>query len=141
MFYINLNNLSLKSLITACFIFLFLCYTGFDVYGQEYAHSKYIFKYLTMEDGLSNYKVNAICSDSSGFMWFGTNEGLNRFDGIKFRVFKHNRNDSSTISDNLVRKIIKTEGNRLIIATDGGVDIYDPKLESFSHLKCKDENE
>lgn len=91
-----------------------------------------------MEDGLSNYKVNAICTDTSGFLWLGTNEGLNRYDGISFRIFKHDEKDSTSIANNTIRKLINTKDNKLIIATDAGVDIYNPQFESFTHIPCLD---
>jgi signal transduction histidine kinase/ligand-binding sensor domain-containing protein/CheY-like chemotaxis protein len=87
-----------------------------------------------MDNGLSNYKVNAVCKDNYGFMWFGTNEGLNRYDGHNFKVFKNDVKNSSSISNNLVRKIITLQSSQLCIATDMGVDLYNEKLENFTHI-------
>ncbi len=99
--------------------------------------SKYSFNYLTMESGLSNYKVNAVCKDSSGFVWFGTNEGLNRYNGYSFDIFKANPTIPNTISSNTIRKIINYTNGQLVIATDGGADVYDVHTESFVSLKAK----
>ncbi len=115
-------------------IFLFVFTSSF---GNTSSLSKFKFKYLTMEDGLSNYKVNAICKDDFGFIWFGTNEGLNRYDGYNFEIYKADPDDSTTLSANTIRKIISYKEGKLIIANDGGVDIYDPSTESFSALKCE----
>ena len=54
----------------------------------------YYFRSYQIEDGLSHNSVWAVMQDKEGFMWFGTNDGLNRFDGKSFKVFKKNENDS-----------------------------------------------
>ncbi len=93
-----------------------------------------------MDHGLSNYKVNAICKDSSGFMWFGTNDGLNRYDGYRFKYYKNNPDDPKSISANSVRKILNYNKDQLLIATDDGVNIYDHNLEAFFLLEAKPGN-
>lgn len=125
-----------KFLLVASLIWLITVSVYSQTLFSEDQYSKYRFKALTMDDGLSNYKVNAICKDSSGFIWFGTNEGLDRFDGFNFRIFKHNTTGSNSISSNTVRKILVDNKGKLIIATDEGVDVYDPNTEVFEHLKC-----
>jgi ligand-binding sensor domain-containing protein/signal transduction histidine kinase/CheY-like chemotaxis protein len=108
--------------------------------GQLTYYSDYHFRYLTMDDGLSNYRVNSICKDKNGFMWFGTNEGLNRFDGYNFKIFKNEQNDPNSINNNIIRQIINLKDGRLCIATDGGIDFYDDDIECFTHLECFDKN-
>lgn len=102
------------------------------------SNTSFYFKYLTISEGLSNYRANAICKDSSGFLWFGTNEGLNRFDGSHFKVFKNNPKDSTSIRSNTIRKIIVGQNNKLILATDKGIDFFNDKLGYFEHAKCSD---
>ena len=58
------------------------------------------FDHITLEQGLSQSTVNAIVQDGPGFLWFGTQDGLNRFDGYSVRVFRHVDGDSTSISDN-----------------------------------------
>ena len=60
------------------------------------------FDHLTIEDGLSQSTVNCIYQDRRGFMWFGTQDGLNRYDGYNFKVYRHLPSDSTTLSDNYV---------------------------------------
>lgn len=58
------------------------------------------FNNLSVKDGLSNNKVISILQDKTGFLWFGTEDGLNRFDGYEFRIFRNNLADSNSISGN-----------------------------------------
>ena len=60
------------------------------------------FDHLTVEDGLSSNTVYSILQDSQGFMWFGTSEGLNRYDGYTFKAYRHDPVDSTSISDNFI---------------------------------------
>src|SRR4028119_2066497 len=62
----------------------------------------YGFKHLTTDNGLSHDLIHSIVKDKQGFMWFGTLNGLNRFDGFQFKVFKHIRNDTSSIPHNTI---------------------------------------
>ncbi|MDF2193618.1 sensor histidine kinase [Paraflavitalea sp. CAU 1676] len=84
------------------------------------------FDKLTAQDGLSHNKVNCILRDQRGFMWFGTNDGLNRYDGHNFLVFQHRPGDSTSISGNIINDILEDEQGVLWIATaDGGLTRYD----------------
>ena len=69
------------------------------------------FKHFRIEDGLSNNTVLCIQQDPYGFMWFGTLDGLNRFDGYDFRIFKHNPKDSLSLSSNHINTIF-LDGDR-----------------------------
>lgn len=62
----------------------------------------FMFKHLEVADGLSNNSVYAILKDKDGFMWFGTASGLNRYDGYRFKVYRHLAEDSTSIPDNYV---------------------------------------
>lgn len=68
------------------FIIGLLFLYAFTLYSQS--NIRYYFKTLDIQDGLSQNTVNAILQDKQGFMWFGTKDGLNRFDGLSFRIFK-----------------------------------------------------
>ena len=93
------------------------------------------FKHYSIDDGLSHSKVNCIFQDQRGYMWFGTNEGLNRFDGYHFTAYRYNPHISANLSANLIRWIAQDRQNRLAIATEaGGLNIYDPKTDSFQAL-------
>ena len=78
------------------FIIGLLFLYAFTLYSQS--NIRYYFKTLDIQDGLSQNTVNAILQDKQGFMWFGTKDGLNRFDGLSFRIFKKENSGHSCIS-------------------------------------------
>jgi hypothetical protein len=67
------------------------------------------FDHLTVEDGLSSDRVVTILQDDQGFMWFGTFDGLNRYDGYEFKVYRNNPRDQNSLSANLVVDIIQDQ--------------------------------
>lgn len=90
------------------------------------------FKNLTVDHGLSQNSVYAIVQDRRGFMWFGTKDGLNRYDGYSFRIFKHDPADSTSISDNFVTRLYEDTQGRLWVGTqNGGINLYDRTHETF----------
>ena len=91
------------------------------------------FQHLVTEDGLSQADVTTIHQDSLGFMWFGTEDGLNRFDGHTFRVFKPAAFDTSGLQHPCVVGLASPGTADLWIATEGGgLNWYDARTESFS---------
>jgi ligand-binding sensor domain-containing protein len=96
------------------------------------------FRNFSVEDGLSHSKVNCIYQDSQGFLWFGTNEGLNRFDAYQFTAFQWDRDSPGSISANLIRCILEDRRGRLWIGTEGGgLNLYDRGTESFVHFDAE----
>lgn len=79
---------------------------------------------------LSHNSVYAITQDSAGFLWFGTADGLNRYDGYEVRVYRHDPPDSTTLSNSLVRALLPDADGRLWVATPGGVSRFDPRTET-----------
>jgi diguanylate cyclase (GGDEF)-like protein len=77
----------------------------------------------SLEEGLSQQAVNAIAQDSDGFMWFGTEDGLNRFDGYEFRQLRHDRSDSKSLPNGWISSLIAAEDG-LWIGTDGGGVVF-----------------
>lgn len=94
-----------------------------------------VFEHLSLEQGLSQSVVNAVVQDATGFLWIATQDGLNRYDGTAFRVFKHSTDDPSSLVDNLVTTLVLDSESRLWVGTNGGLDLYDAKLEQFSHYR------
>jgi len=100
------------------------------------------FQSIGTRDGLSHSTVNSIVRDNDGFMWFATQDGLNRFDGYSFKVFRTKPEDTSSLSHNYIWRMIKSRSGELWIGTfDGGLNRYDPKTGRFSHfLPLKDDS-
>ena len=103
------------------------------------------FNHLTVEDGLSNNKVNTITQDKTGFIWFGTEDGLSRFDGYNFKVYRHDPSDSNTLSNNSIWALLEDrQGNIWIGTKDGKVNIFNPISEKINQItpqpKLKDWN-
>lgn len=101
-----------------------------SAYAQN--NERILFEHYSAEAGLSHIGVNAITQDSKGFLWIGTYDGLNRFDGYKFRVFRYKPGDTTSLIHNRIHSIIETHGKLLWIGTEEGVCIYDPTYEKFS---------
>jgi signal transduction histidine kinase/ligand-binding sensor domain-containing protein/class 3 adenylate cyclase len=94
------------------------------------------FKQISLEQGLSQNVVTCIIQDRKGFMWFGTEDGLNRYDGYKFVVFKHSTENPKSISNNHILTIYEDHSGLLWIGTNGGgLNRFDREKEEFSHFK------
>jgi ligand-binding sensor domain-containing protein/serine phosphatase RsbU (regulator of sigma subunit) len=90
------------------------------------------FNHLTIEDGLSQSSVTCIFQDLKGFMWFGTQDGLNRYDGYDFHIFKNIPSDSTSLTDNFIFSIYEDkEGDLYIETQSGNFHKYNPRTESF----------
>lgn len=98
----------------------------------------YGFKHLTTDNGLSHDFIHSIVKDKQGFMWFGTLNGLNRFDGFQFKVFKHIRNDSTSIPHNTIVEIVCDTSGYLWMSTGNGICRYDPFRQNFRTIPLPD---
>lgn len=100
------------------------------------------FTNITIEDGLSHSKVNCIYQDNQGFLWFGTNEGLNKYDGYNFTVFQPDPDDPHSISANLIRCILEDSNGNFWIGTEaGGLNRYDRNYKTFTHFTADSTSE
>ncbi len=99
------------------------------------------FDQIGIKQGLSQSTVKAIVQDSQGFIWFGTQDGLNRFDGYSIRIFKHDPADSNSIASNYITALLSdSEGNLWIGTMEEGVDCYSITKNQFYHHKHYDDN-
>ena len=90
------------------------------------------FRYLTIADGLSQNAVSAITQDQRGFMWFGTKDGLNRYDGYSFVVYRHDPADSATVSGSEITAIFEDSRHELWVGTrHGGLSRFNRARETF----------
>lgn len=92
----------------------------------------FIFRKYQVNDGLSENTVQAIIQDKKGFIWLGTKDGLNRFDGNEFRIFRNDPTDPGSIGNSFIRSIFEDADGKLWIGTDHQLYIYDPAYESFA---------
>jgi signal transduction histidine kinase/ligand-binding sensor domain-containing protein len=108
---------------------------AFSISAALAQNNNIVFEHLTIEDGLSQSSVKTIFQDSRGFMWFGTADGLNRYDGYNFRIFREDVRDSFNISNNSISQVAEDADGCLWIATANGLNKYDPRSEKFFRLK------
>lgn len=94
----------------------------------------YYFKHYQVEDGLANNRVLCILQDSKGFMWFGTVEGLCRFDGYTFKTFQKNIQDTAALHGNYITCLREDADKQLWVGTAEGLHQYNAATESFSLL-------
>lgn len=102
----------------------------------------YHFKQISLAEGLSQSSINAIGQDKNGFLWFGTQDGLNRFDGNEFMIYKNIPFDSSSLAENFITAISIDTNNRLWVGTmNEGLHLFHPESETFSRFyHSNDEN-
>lgn len=94
------------------------------------------FDHITTQEGLSQNDVNCIVQDQKGFMWFGTNDGLNRFDGYEFLVYKPDPNEQFSIGSNLIQSLAEDSSGRIWIGTAGkGLNCFDQNTQKFYHFQ------
>lgn len=94
------------------------------------------FSKLTVVNGLSNDKVNCILEDKRGFIWFGTDDGLNRYDGSKFVIYRNDPSHSTSLSGNIITNLLEDKRGVIWIATaDGGLTRYDYRLSPEHQFK------
>jgi diguanylate cyclase (GGDEF)-like protein len=126
----NRNDKLLKR--TLRIALLFVCTFVSSIFaGQDNIR----FETLGLEQGLSQQNVRAIHQDSEGYMWFGTQEGLNRFDGYQFKVFSNSLKDPASIGSSWVDSIDETSDGKLWIATNAGVSVFDKETQTFKRYK------
>ena len=93
------------------------------------------FDHISIEHGLSQSSVQVIFQDSRGFLWFGTEDGLNRYDGYNFTIYKPDPDAINSLSDRWITSIVEDQEGYIWIGTRlGGLNRYDPRTEEFSHF-------
>ena len=91
------------------------------------------FTHVSAEQGLSQSRIGEITQDGQGFLWFGTQDGLKRYDGYQFREFRHDPANPESLSGSSIRALYKDRSGKLWVASDLYLDRYDPEREIFIH--------
>ncbi|HLO29721.1 MAG TPA: two-component regulator propeller domain-containing protein [Anaerolineales bacterium] len=93
------------------------------------------FEHIGIEQGLSQSSVQIVFQDSRGFLWFGTQDGLNRYDGYAFKIYKPDPDVPASLSDRWITSIVEDKDGYLWIGTRlGGLNYYDPHTDQFTHF-------
>ncbi len=92
------------------------------------------FSHIDIDKGLSHNTVLSIAGDSRGFLWFATQDGLNRYDGYEITVFRHADSDSTSIADNSINKLFTDSCGRLWIGTGTGLSLWNGTKEKFENF-------
>lgn len=101
---------------------------------------KLYFKSIGIQQGLSHQMVNAIVKDPQGFIWIGTAEGLNRYDGTEFHVYRHEPGNPCSLSTSWINCLYITRDGRLFIGTEKGVNVYNAQKENFERISAKNDS-
>ena len=118
------------------FSFFLVCFTSFAVTAYpQYQHAN--ISYLTINEGLSQSNVKSILRGKLGYMWFATDDGLNKYDGYTFTVYKHNAKDSHSLKTNNIEILFEDRSGDLCVGTGGGgLSLYDRNKDSFINLSA-----
>ncbi|KAA8484951.1 ligand-binding sensor domain-containing protein [Arcticibacter tournemirensis] len=114
-------------------LFLIILFCSVTAFSQT---NNTRFVRIGFDEGLSQSTVRHVFQDSKGFLWFGTRDGLNKYDGYKFVVYKKDLENGNSLSSNDIKAITEDRDGKLWIATwEGGVNVFDPKSGNFRHFR------
>jgi signal transduction histidine kinase/ligand-binding sensor domain-containing protein/CheY-like chemotaxis protein len=117
---------------------LILLFTAIIVSAQQ---NDIRFERISVDQGLSQSSVFCIFQDSRGLLWFGTEDGLNKYDGYKFTIYRHDHDNPASLSDNYINVIYEDRSGVLWIGTrNGGLNRFDREKEQFTHYMYEANN-
>lgn len=96
------------------------------------------FSHISINDGLSQSTVFSITQDNADNMWFATYDGVNRYDGYEFTIYRHSDKDSTSIAGDIARCVMTDSKGRVFVGTDKGVSYYERATDSFVNFLIKD---
>ena len=98
------------------------------------------FKNITIEDGLSQSTVETIYQDSKGYIWIGTNDGLDRYNGYEFKHYKHDKYDKNSIANNYIVDIIEDKNGYIWVSTTNGLSRIDTDKDEIKNYYSEKDN-
>lgn len=123
----------MKTIITLCFFLLI----NFSLNAQNV---RIKFEHISLKNGLSQSSIYDILQDDRGFMWFATEDGLNKYDGYTIKIYRNNRNNNTSISDNFINVLFEDSKKRLWIGTrSGSLNRYNKLKDQFIRVVIKKE--
>nr|WP_288836331.1 hybrid sensor histidine kinase/response regulator transcription factor [uncultured Flavobacterium sp.] len=111
---------------------LTLFFSSFISFSQDYS-----VRFLDISDGLSNNSITTIYQDKEGYMWFGTYDGLNRYDGYTFKIFRNEINNENSLSNNTIYTLDGDSNRNIWIGGNKGASVYDKSKALFYQVKYK----
>lgn len=129
-----LVNIFVKSLsiVVICFLFSTELLSAKEIPNITNDPGKIHFETISNSKGLSQVTVLSICQDHFGYLWVGTREGLNKYDGYNFTYFKNMPDNKHSISSDFISAIYEDKENRLWVGTDNGLNYYDRENNYFN---------
>ena len=103
------------------------------------AYTNINFKNITSEDGLSQGTVETIIQDDKGYMWLGTNDGLCRYNGYEFKIYKHDEESKNSITNNYIVDIKQDKSGNIWVGTANGLSKIDTKTDTITNYNMNDE--
>ncbi|MFN4255204.1 MAG: two-component regulator propeller domain-containing protein [Saprospiraceae bacterium] len=103
--------------------------------ARPLAAQNFRFEQFSTSNGLSNNTVYSIAQDRRGFIWVGTRDGLNRFDGYRFQVFKNEQGNRHSLSYNQINALLEDSRGKLWVGTHDGINVFDPATEQFQRFR------
>jgi ligand-binding sensor domain-containing protein len=110
-------------------VFVSFIFLSLSAYGQ-----RIVFKNLTVDDGLSQNSVLAITQDSRGFMWYGTQHGLNKYNTLGFKIYNNDPADKSSLSSDYITSLLLDSHRVLWVGTRNGLNRYNPETDNFERI-------
>ena len=129
------NKYIKKILVMAC---IFSCINISTSYAN--ISENYNFKNITSEDGLSQSTVETIYQDSKGYIWIGTNDGLDRYNGYEFKHYKHDKYDKNSIANNYIVDIIEDKNGYIWVSTTNGLSRIDTDKDEIKNYYSEKDN-
>ncbi|HPR33503.1 MAG TPA: two-component regulator propeller domain-containing protein, partial [Prolixibacteraceae bacterium] len=126
--------------LTQSFLFFLLFFSLLWGNRNSYALENLRFMNLVPENGLSSGNVLCFLQDYTGYMWIGTAEGLNRYDGRQFKPYQHVRGDTSSLSGNYINTLLEDSGKNLWIGLNNGLCRYNRDLDRFDRIDFATDN-
>ncbi|HEY9045397.1 MAG TPA: two-component regulator propeller domain-containing protein, partial [Ohtaekwangia sp.] len=122
----------MKAIRCSCYLFSLLCC---GIVNAQSTLEKIKFSRIETASGLSNSRVTDIVQDSRGFLWFATDDGLNRFDGYEFKIYRNHPDDTTSLLKNSINRIYEDNRGLIWVATrHGGLHIYNRAQDNFSRV-------